>query len=146
MEDNIKGILVTLTIIGLFMTAIMNFIVLFPQEQGVTFSDSSDSNSYLIMSQNNDSGTVSSLTSINNQSDSAFNQWDITTGYMGTNQLKQGKSGIFSMVTNTFSNLGVIASQLFSSGSPIIYALLVMSVLAGGYLTYAFIKFLRTGN
>jgi hypothetical protein len=128
------------------MTAIMNFIVLFPQEQGVTFSDPSDSNSYLVMSQNNDSGTVSSLTSINNQSDSAFNQWDITTGFMGTNQLKQGKSGIFSMITNTFSNIGIIAGQLFSSGSPIIYALLVMSVLTGGYLTYAFIKFLRTGN
>ncbi len=145
MQDSLKGILVTITVIGLFITGILNFIVLFPQEQGVTFSGE-DQLGYLTINTSRDLGTVSSLETINNQSGNAFDQWDVTTGFMGTNQLKQGQGGIISMISNTFSNLYTIATQLFSANSPIVYTILVLSTLATGYLIYATIKFVRTGN
>jgi hypothetical protein len=144
MEDSLKGILVTATIIGLFITCIINFIVSFPQEQGVSFNGQSQ-DSYLIIN-NTNTDIISSLESLNNQSSSAFDQWDVTTGFMGTNQLKQGQSGINGHVGNIFTNLIIIAKQLFTANSPIIYALLVLSVLATGFLIYVVIKFVRTGN
>jgi hypothetical protein len=143
-EDSLKGILVTITIIGLFMTAILNFIILFPQEQGVIFTDSPSANDYLTISQVNiDSGA--SLSLINNQSTDAFNQWDITTGFMGSNQIKQGQGGITKQMKSLFSNLKILATQVFGSGSPIIYTLGILLTLSIIYLGYALYKFVRTG-
>lgn len=143
MEDSVKGILVTITIICLFITAIVNFIVIFPQEQGVSFVGQ-DQHGYLTINSTN-LGTVSSLDVISNQTSNAYNQWDISVGFMGSNQIKQSQGGITSMVGNTFSNIKIIATELFTSNSPILYAILVLSSLATGYLIYAFYKFIRTG-
>lgn len=145
MENSLKGILVTVTIIGLFMTAILSFIVLFPQEQGITFSGAGQ-HGYLTIAQTNTTSVENSLTSINNQSTNAFNQWDITQGFMGSNQLKQSQTSIFSMVTGVFTNLNIIATELFGQGSPILYALGILSLLASGYLIYAIILWVRTGR
>lgn len=146
MEDSLKGFLVTVTIIGLFITAVINFIVLFPQEQGVTFDDAQDQDAYLTIAEINDTGLVSNLETVNNQTENAFDQWDVTTGFMGTNQLKQGQGGIRTSTSNIFSNVRIIAVQLFTANSPIIYAILVISTLSISYLIYVIVKYVRTGN
>lgn len=146
MQDSLKGILITLTVIGLFITCILNFIILFPQEQGVTFNGLQDSNAYLTISQNNDSGTSTQLTNINNQTGNAFNQWDVTQGFMGSNTLKQSQGGITSLATNTFSSLQMVATQLFTANSPVVYALLIFAGLTTAYLIYAVIQFIRSGR
>jgi len=144
MENSLKGVLVAITIIGLFITCILNFIVLFPQEQGVTFTDNQSANAYLIIAQNNDTGIVNNLQTVNNQTGTAFNQWDVTQGFMGSNTIKQSQTGI--SPANIFSNLNIIAKQLFTQNSAIVYAIGFFSLLASAYIIYMIIKFVRTGN
>lgn len=120
--------------------------MIFPQEQGVTFNNTADQSSYLTIQSNKDLGTETTLANLNNQSDNAFNQWDVTTGFMGTNQLKQGQGGIKTYSANIFTNLKLIATQLFGANSPILYAIGVIALLSLGYITYLTIKFIRTGN
>ena len=145
MENSLKGIIVAITIIALFITAILNFIVIFPQEQGVTFEGKSE-DGYLKMYENNNTGIVSDLNSIENKTDDAFNQWDVTTGFMGTNQLKQGQSGVKATSKNIFTNIKIIATELFGQGSPILYGIAVISILSSIYIGYMIIKFVRTGS
>jgi len=150
MEDSLKGVLITLTIIGLFIVSIMSFVVLFPQEQGAAFSSTPDQNNYLIAStltQNAKANLTGQLTNLNNGSSSGFDQWDITQGFMGSNAIKQSTgTGITSYFSIVFTNIRILATQVFGSGSPIIYALVIFSSLGIGFLIYVVIKFIRTGN
>ena len=144
MEDSIKGILVTITIISIFMTCIINFIVIFPQEQGATFTDK-DNQTYLVMS-NVDLSTEGYLGDVNNQSGVGFDQWDIEVGFMGSNTQKGSKEGINAYTSNIFINLGIISTQIFGANSPIVWVIGVLGTLAISYIIYLFIKFVRTGS
>lgn len=148
MEDSLKGSLWALTIIGLFITAIFSFIVIFPQEQGVTFSGGNQ-HTYLTINEtatNSYQSTVTNLEAIEDSSNSAYNDWDITVGFLGTNPIKQGSSNnVKSYSANIMGTLKTIATQIFGSGSPVIYALTVITTFIAGYLIYVFIKFVRTG-
>ena len=145
MNDSLRGVLIVLTVAGLFVTAILNFIVLFPQEQGIVFTDNPSADDYLTMGAV-DTNTQESLNSINGNTTEAFNEWDITTGFMGTNQLKQGQGEVKTTATSLFSNLDTIATQLFGANSPIVYTIGIIGLLTAGYITYLIIKFVRTGN
>jgi len=145
-DDSLRGILIVLTVAGLFITCILNFIVIFPQEQGISFNEQQGSNTYLTINSTKDIDTSNTLTTLNNQSENAFNQWDVTTGFMGTNQLKQGQGEIKTYSNNIFSNLRIIATQLFGANSPILYAIGVLALLSSGYIIYLIVQFVRTGR
>ena len=147
MEDSAKGILITITLAMLFITCIVNFLIMFPREQGITFTDTTSGNAYLQM-QGLDSydETQTSLTSLNSKLSNGTDNWDITVGFMGSNAIKQGSTDIVGSSSNVFKNLRVMAIQVFGANSPIIYVLYVISLLAIGFLIYAIIKFVRSGN
>lgn len=146
MEDNLSGILITVTLASLFITSILGYIVLFPQEQGVSFSDLESNNTYLTISQVNVS-TESYLSSIDTETTKGFDQWDITQGFMGSNAIKQGSlSSTKSYTTNLFSVVKLLATKLFQANSPIVYAIMIISSLAGGVLIYYTIRFVRQGS
>ena len=145
MEDSLKGALVTATIITLFITCIISFITIFPQEQGIVFTDIEQSQ-YLAMA-DVDSDAEQTLTDINNQSQTALDQWDITEGFMGSNTIKQStKGGVTSYSNNIFANLKIIATQVFGANSPVLYAIGVFLALTTLYIVYLVIKFVRTGS
>ena len=147
MENSLSGLVIALTIVALFSTSMVSYIALFPVEQGVTLSDSASRTAYAIMSNNTDAGTTATLTNLNNATASSFDQWDITTGFMGSNAIKQSqKTGISGYTSNIFAQLSVMALLVFGSGSPIVYALSVITLLALGYGTYTIIKFVRQGQ
>jgi hypothetical protein len=150
MEDSLKGVLISLTVISLFITAVLSFVVIFPQEQGVSFSDPQSQSGYLTASNSATSqysSTQSQLESINNASDSGLDQWDFTVGFMGSNAVKQSsKAGVKSYSTNIFSTLTTIATQVFGKNSPVLYVIAVLLSLTTGFLVYLLIKFIRTGN
>jgi len=147
MEDNLKGLLVTLTLASLFIMSILSFITLFPQEQGVSFTDEQDADAYLTMQTTSNTGVVGALETIKNQTTQGFNEWDVTQGFMGTNTVKQTSgTGIGSYATNLFSTLTILSKQLFGANSPIVYVIGVFATLAGGWIIYLVIKFVRTGN
>lgn len=147
MDDSLKGLLVTVTIIGLFITSIINFTILFPLEQGVVFTGQ-DNDGYLTLNNSILRDTNTNLQALDNQSTNAYNEWDVTTGFMGTNQIKQGQGGLKNQITSTFSNINTMRKVLFGdeSNSAIKYAILTMSTLAFVYLTYSLYQFVRTGR
>ena len=144
MEDSVKGIIVTFAIISIFITGLLNFTMLFPVEQGFTFTEV-DNNTYLVID------TVSSpnLTRIEGSLDTGFNEWDIEVGFMGSNTQKASKSTASSYVGEVVKMLKVIVNEVFttSDGSvhPVVYVLGVFITIVGLLVTFAFIKFLRTG-
>ena len=147
MDEGLKGVLVTLTLASLFVMSMLSFITLFPQEQGIIFTNNADSDRYLVMENITDTEIINTLTTIHNQTEVGFNQWDDTQGFMGSNTIKQTSgTGITSYAKNLFSTLTVIATELFGSNSPVVYAMGVFSVLAGAYIIYLIITFIRTGR
>lgn len=146
MDYSLRNILITATVSLLFITCILNFIVLFPEEQGVTFDDTQSQNGYLTIQNNTDLGTQNQLSSIENQTTGAFNDWDVTQGFMGSNTIKQGQTSVGGTITQVFTSLRIIAVELFTSNSPIIYAIGIFTTLAGIILIYAVYSFVRTGK
>jgi hypothetical protein len=118
---------------------------MFPQEQGITFSGQEQSQ-YLAMA-NVSSDPTGELTTIENSSKEGFDQWDVTQGFMGSNSIKQStKSGITGYSNNIFSNIKIMATQLFGANSPVLWVINILLVLTTSYLVYLTIKFIRTGN
>jgi hypothetical protein len=147
MEEGLKGVLITLTLASLFVMSILSFITLFPLEQGIVFTNNADNDVYLIMENTSNTEVINSLTTIQNSTEIGFNQWDVTQGFMGSNTIKQTSgTGITSYAKNLFSTLTIIATQLFGANSPVVYAIGVFSVLAGAYIIYLIITFIRTGR
>lgn len=144
MENSLKGILVAVTLVGLFTWCIIQFIVLFPQNQGESFSGSAQDN-YLVVN-STDINNEEQLVVTNNESENAFNEWDITQGQMGSNKIKQGQGGISGYFKTIYSSLRIMAIQVFGANSPVVYALLIFSTLASGYIVYQIIKFIRIGE
>ena len=145
MEDSLKGFLVTATMITIFITAILSFVTLFPQEQGVSFTERENS-TYLVIQAQSRQNVTSTLSTIENDTGNSFDQWDITQGFMGSNQIKQITSkNTKTYKTNIFSTIQIIATELFGANSPVIWVILVLSGLTGSYLIYLAIKNVRTG-
>lgn len=144
MEDSLKGYLIMIVISSIFITAIINFLVLFPQEQGAVFSGA-DQSSYLQIA-NLETNPTGDLSNINNLSNTGFNEWDITVGFMGSNTQKATKGGISQYSNNVFSNILTLAKTLFGENSPIVWAITILISTILIFVTYLFIKFLRTGN
>lgn len=148
MEDSVKGLYITLTVIFVFMMAILNFITLFPLEQGVYFNNSispEEASQYLTM-RTIDSNPQEILTSINNDSIQGFDQWDVTQGFMGSNTIKQNTKGGFTNQMNLiFGNLRIMAVSVFGVNSPIIIVLSIFLTAALGMIIYYVVKYVRTG-
>lgn len=145
MEDSFKGLIVTLVIIGLFITSILSYIVIFPQEQGISFTDLQSNDAYLTINSSRDVGTNTFLNT--NSLNNSYNDWDITQGFMGSNALKQGTpSEVGTYNANIFSTLTLMVNKLFGSGTPIAYAILIISGLSGIIIIILAIQWLRQGR
>lgn len=148
MEDTLKGLLVSITMISIFALAVLSFITAFSTEQGFILTNGQDNQAFLTMqNESNFQNLISNLTSIQNDSEKAFNQWDVTVGFMGSNTVKQtAGTGISNYIKNIFNTLIVIATELFGKNSPIVYVLSALALLSLGYFIYAVIQFVRTGR
>lgn len=149
MEDSLKGAWVTATIITVFIMAILNFVVLFPQEQGYTITDK-DNQSYLV-AQN--VATYSPQTRLDNTEESTnkgFNDWNIEVGFMGSNTQKSSRGNLWTYVSDIFKNLKLLTNELFStkdgSAHPVVIVIGIFMGLASLWVTWMVIKYLRTGN
>lgn len=147
MEDTLKGMIITGTLIGIFILAIVNFSVGFPVDQGVSFNNSQK---YLSFQSLNDEVTPDSLRNIQNQSDSSFKDWDVTVGFMGTNQIKDNKGGIVGLISGVISNMKTMASYVFStttsSDHPVMQVFVLLTLMATIYGGYMVSQLIRTGR
>lgn len=154
MEDSLKGLIITTTLVIIFMAGIFGFITGFPTDQGMIFSEK-DAETYLVidgidLEGSSDVGGVGSNTSdlaiLENQTDAGFGAWDIEVGFMGSNTQKGVESGTQGYALNTFEKLKLVSGELFDANNPISWVLGVLTTLLGLYVTYIFIKYIRTGN
>ena len=145
MEDSFKGAIVTATIILIFMTGIFGFITEFPSDQNMIFNEK-DNETYLVMENLDTQGASSQLQQLTNTTDDGFNQWDIEVGFMGSNAQKGSESSGGNYAYTIYQKLTIVADQLFDKNNPISWALGILGTLMGLYITYVFIKFIRTGN
>lgn len=148
MEDSAKGLYITLGVIFIFILCITQFTTQFPLDQGVNFSsmDGEQSSQYLTMA-NLDTNPSNTLETSNNLSQTGFDQWDVTQGFMGSNSIKQASQGSFtSQVSMIFNNLKSMATSLFGANSPVLVVLGLLLTMGLGYIIYVIIKFVRTGN
>jgi hypothetical protein len=145
MEDSTKGIFLSFAIIFLFIFALINFITIFPGEQGYSY-ETIENKTYLTIS----NISVSNYTDISNSMDTGFEEWDIEVGFMGSNTQKASKSSISSFVTNVFDVLKIISNEVFSTSDggthPIIWVMGVFISITSIILVFLFIKFIRTGT
>lgn len=148
MEDSAKGFYVVLITVFVFILCITQFIVQFPLDQGFNFSQSSEDNANTYLTASNiDSNPTTELTNTNNVSNTGFEQWDVTQGFMGSNSIKQASQGGFiSQVKMIFSSLTSMASTLFGENSPVMIVLGILLVATLGYITYVIIQFVRSGK
>jgi hypothetical protein len=150
MEDSFKGMWVTITIIAIFIMCIVNFIVLFPGEQGFTLSHKDNQSQYVI--ENINQGYVQErIDTAEAASKAGYDAWNIEVGFMGSNTQKSSRGNIFSYIGDIFTNLKTMAYELFGidggfTEHPIVIVFGILIGLVGLYITYLTIKFIRTGN
>jgi len=145
MEDSMKGLLITVTVISIFIMGVMGFLKEFPENQGVTFSGQNN-NTYLITDELFNNDPEQSLELVQNQTDIGFDQWDIEIGFMGSNTQKGSKEGTASYIRYTFTQLTTMANEIFGENSPVLIVLGILLTLSLTVGTYIFIKFIRTGS
>jgi len=145
MEDSMKGMLITFTIVGIFIMSIINFTIMFPVEQGFVFSQV-DNTTYLTLAKM----TYPNLTDLSDTADVGFNEWDLEVGYMGSNTQKASKEASSSYVSNVVNSFDVVISEVFTTADgsihPMVIVFGILTSMLGVYVTFLFIKFLRTGN
>lgn len=141
-----RGVLIAITIIGLFMTAVINFIVVFPDALNMEFMTQADSNAYLMIQGSNNNQTQQELQTLQANESKAFNEWDVTTGFMGSNQLKQNQGQVGISASNIFLNLGNIAGLLWNQSPVVVYVLGTLTLLVSIYIGYLIVQFIRSGR
>lgn len=145
MEDSMKGLLVSLGLLSLFIMGILNFIVYFPQEQGVTFDNDSK---YLETINITNYQVSSSLANISNSTFTSYDEWDLEVGWMGSNTQKGSTGTIVEYKDNIFTVLTSLAEQVFSTKEgvhPVLYVIGTLGAMVGIYIIFLAIKLARSG-
>ena len=148
MQDSAKGLFITITLIFIFIMAILNFITLFPSEQGVNVTLNEDENSHSFqVAQQNVVNPSPYIEGMQNDTDEGYKEWDITEGFMGSNTIKQtSKTGIKTQIGMIYYSLKSIATDLFGDNSPVIVVFgILFSAIMVIIFYYAF-KWIRTGS
>ncbi len=145
MEDSLKGLYISITLIGIFIVCITSFMFQFPQEQGYTFSGE-DNDTLTLIQEESELDIDSIMSSINNRSGEGFIDWDITQGFMGSNTIKQSSLGISDYIRLIFSSLIRMATGIFGQGSPVLIVLSTLLTLSLGVAVYYFIAWVRSGR
>lgn len=145
MEDSIKGMIKAFAVMFIFIGGILNFILLFPVEQGFEFTEI-DNNTYLVIQGISDSD----LDGVESTLDTGFSKWDIEVGFMGSNTQKASEGSVSSYTGNVMTTLKVLINEVFTTNDgsihPMVLLLATLTTLLGIIVTYLFIKFIRTGN
>lgn len=147
MEDSFKGMLISFGLISVFILALTNFIILFPIEQGFSFTEI-DNVTFVSLNDTTSTTTILNLSSMENTINTGYSEWDIEIGYMGSNTQKSSKSSLTNYFTNVISTLKVIANEVFSTSDGVHPVLILISFLSSIGLIYGtivFVKWLRTG-
>lgn len=151
-DKNVINIFFSFLVVFVFMLGMVNFVIMFPKEQGFTLQEKDN----ITWAELNKS-TVQNVKNVNtnlegyvNTSDGSFEQWDIEVGFMGSNTLKKIKDSLTGYTSEVMKMIGVIINQLFNSNNlrnhPIFIIFDIISIGLIVLVIYIVVKYIRTGN
>lgn len=150
MENSVMGYIITFALIFIFLLGFTNFLIMFPVEQGFDFSESDNDTYATLQKMNIRQNVTSSLSNIENQTDTGWDNFDVEVGFMGSNTQKSAESGFSTYLKRVVTTLRIIASQVFTteSGSlhPVMVVISIIVSLIGILSVLIFYKFIRTGT
>ena len=90
-DKNVINIFWSFLVVFIFMLAMVNFVIMFPKEQGFTLQEKdnitwAELNKSTVQTAKN---VNANLEGYSNVSEGSFEQWDIEVGFMGSNTLKK---------------------------------------------------------
>ena len=150
MDDSLKGYIITFSLISIFLLAFINFIIMFPEEQGFSLSER-DNNTWASLNQINASTTISSnLGDFENKTNTGWKEWDTEAGFMGSNTQKASKTSAKNYMLNVLTIVKAMAKQVFTTDNgsvhPVMVIIGLITTLIGVVATLVFIKFVRSGT
>lgn len=151
-DKNVINIFFSFLVVFIFMLAMVNFVIMFPKEQGFTLQEKDN----ITWAELNKS-TVQTTKNVNinldeyvNASDGSFEQWEIEVGFMGSNTLKKIKDSLTGYTSEVMKMIGVIINQLFNSNNlrnhPIFIIFDIISIGLIVLVIYIVVKYIRTGS
>lgn len=145
MEDSMKGVLITSTLIFIFMLGVLSFVTQFPIDQGASLTQR-ENETYLVISGFESSQLDNSLDTIKGDSDNGLNEFDLEVGFMGSNAVKGSRVSILDQIKLVTTQVSEMSEKIFGKNSPvtIVVGLLITMVII--YFGYIAIKFWRTGS
>lgn len=151
-DKNVINIFFSFLVVFIFMLGMVNFVIMFPKEQGFTLQEKDN----ITWAELNKS-TVQTAKNVNanlegyvNASDGSFEQWDIEVGFMGSNTLKKIKDSLTGYTSEVMKMIEVIINQLFNSNNlrnhPIFIIFDIIGIGLIVLVIYIVVKYIRTGN
>ncbi len=151
-DKNAINIFLSFLFVFIFIIGMVNFVILFPQEQGFTFEEKDN-----IIWVSLDKSISESVTTVNldinktvTDADEGFDQWDIEIGFMGSNTQKSIKNSLTGYTKGVVNMIGVILDQLFNVNNardhPVFIVLSIVLVAITFTIIYVVIKIVKTGS
>lgn len=150
-DKNVINIFFSFLVVFVFMLGMVNFVIMFPKEQGFTLQEKdnitwAELNKSMVQNAKN---VNTNLEGYVNTSDGSFEQWDIEVGFMGSNTLKKIKDSLTGYTSEVMKMIGVIINQLFNSNNlrnhPIFIIFDIISIGLIVLVIYIVVKYIRTG-
>lgn len=150
-DKNVINIFWSFLVVFIFMLAMVNFVIMFPKEQGFTLQEKDDItwaelNKSMVQTAKN---VNANLEGYSNVSDGSFEQWDIEVGFMGSNTLKKIKDSLTGYTSEVMKMVEVIINQLFNSNNlrnhPIFIIFDIIGIGLIVFVIYLVVKYIRTG-
>lgn len=150
-DKNVINIFFSFLVVFIFMLGMVNFVIMFPKEQGFTLQEKdnitwAELNKSTVQTTKNVNTNLEEYVSASNGS---FEQWDIEVGFMGSNTLKKIKDSLASYTSEVMTMIGVIVNQLFNSNNlrdhPIFIIFDIIGIGLVALIIYIVVKYIRTG-
>lgn len=150
-DKNVINIFFSFLVVFVFMLGMVNFVIMFPKEQGFTLQEKdnitwAELNKSTVQTTKNVNTNLEGYASASNGS---FEQWDIEVGFMGSNTLKKIKDSLTGYTSEVMKMIGVIINQLFNSNNlrnhPIFIIFDIISIGLIVLVIYIVVKYIRTG-
>jgi hypothetical protein len=140
------GFISMILVVFIFITSLFNFVTIFPSEQGVDFSNSTE---YLKMSTGTENISTSAYDSLVEKMDTGYNSWDAEVGFMGSNTLLKTKDNLNQSSASTLQRANFLVKTLFGSDTEnplnIIFGIIIKILAPALVILIAFAWF-RSGR
>lgn len=137
MEEGTKNMIYALTAVFLFILGMVNFVALFPAEQGFEFSKDEENVSFAKFHSNIQEGkdkTIGNLEELEKDLDKGFSVWDLTAGFLGSNQQKNSKNSVIGYFRSIAEMTEIVKDEVFINDQGTIHPVGIVFAILGAVM------------